>query len=163
MTEKKCEIKCAQYSCRIIGYTALKEEQRLVICTCMRVHEWHRCFCCVTNQPGMAKACVLPACQKPDKLRDTTDSIAVVVMPLNLVAIMESMVKQSCPQAIQTQAMLISESHPFLVIKNSSFTVIKFHFHNSFVLLLPDPSSSKRRVWPHQTINLSSIIIHTNE
>ena len=52
-----------------------------------------------------------------DKLRDTTGSIAVVVTPLDLVAIMESMVKQSCPQAIQTQAMLISESHLFLVIK----------------------------------------------
>ena len=44
-----------------------------------------------------------------DKLRDTTGSIVVVVMPLNLVAIMESMVKQLCPQAIQTQAMLISK------------------------------------------------------
>ena len=52
-----------------------------------------------------------------DKLRDTTGSIAVVVTPLDLVATMESMVKQSCPQAIQTQAMLISESHHFLVIK----------------------------------------------
>ena len=31
MAEKKCEIKCAEYFCRIIGYTALKEEQRLVI------------------------------------------------------------------------------------------------------------------------------------
>ena len=30
MAEKKWEIECAQYSCRIIGYTALKE-QRLVI------------------------------------------------------------------------------------------------------------------------------------
>ena len=39
-----------------------------------------------------------------DKLRDTTGSIAVGVTPLDLVAIMESVVKQSCPQAIQTQA-----------------------------------------------------------
>ena len=31
MAEKKCEIKCAEYSCSIIGYAALKEEQRLVI------------------------------------------------------------------------------------------------------------------------------------
>ena len=52
-----------------------------------------------------------------DKLRDTTGSIAVIVTPFDLVAIMESMVKQSCPQAIQFQTMLISELHPFLVIK----------------------------------------------
>ena len=70
-------------------------------------------------QPGMAKKCVLPAClpKAYDKLRDPTSSIAVIVTPLNLVAIMESMVKQSCPQSIQTHAMLISESHLFLVIK----------------------------------------------
>ena len=72
--------------------------------------------------------------------KDTTISIAVVVTPLNLVAIMESVVKQSCPQAIP---MLISKLHPFLVIK--------FYFHNSFVLLLPNPFSSKQRVWPCQT------------
>ena len=51
-----------------------------------------------------------------DKLRDTAGSIAVVVR-LDLVAFMESMIKQSCPQAIQTQAMLISKSHLFLVLK----------------------------------------------
>ena len=49
-----------------------------------------------------------------DKLRDTTGSIPVGVTPLDLIAIMESMVIQSCSQAIP---MLISESHPFLVIK----------------------------------------------
>ena len=31
MAEKKCEIECAEYSCRIMGYRALKKEQRLVI------------------------------------------------------------------------------------------------------------------------------------
>ena len=70
----------------------------------MRVHEWQRCFCCVTNQVWQKHVFCLPKAY--DKLRDTTGSIAVVVTPLDLVTIMESMVKQSCPQAIQTQAML---------------------------------------------------------
>ena len=137
MAANKCEIECAEYSCRIIGYTVLKEEV-------IRVHEWKRCFCCVTNQVWQKHVFCMPAClaKAYDKLRDTTGSIAVIVTPLDLVAITESMVKQSCPQAIQTQAMLISESHPFLVIKILALQSIP---HNL------DPSSSKRRVWPRQT------------
>ena len=113
MAEKKCEIECAQYSCRIIGYTALKEEQRLAISEFMSNRD---VFAVLPTRYGksMCFACLSKAY---DKLRDTTGTIAVVVTPLDLVTIMESMVKQSCPQTIQTQAMLISESHLFLVIK----------------------------------------------
>ena len=101
MAEKKCEIECAEYSCRIMGYTALKEEQRLVISEFMSGRD---VFAVLPTRYGksMCFACLPKAY---DKLRD---SIAVVVTPLDLVAIMESMVKQSCPEAIQTQVSLLA-------------------------------------------------------
>ena len=86
MAEKKCEIECAEYSCRIMGYTALKEEQRLVISEFMSGRD---VFAVLPT--GYGKSLCF-ACLPYDKLRDTTGSIAVVVTPL--IAIMESIVKQ---------------------------------------------------------------------
>ena len=68
MTEKKCEIECSEYSCRIIGYTVLKEDHRLVISEFMRDRD---VFVMLPTRYGknMCFTCLPKAY---DKLRDTT-------------------------------------------------------------------------------------------
>ena len=60
----------------------------------MRVHEWQRCFAVLPTRYGKSAKSQNMCSAK--SLCDTNGSIEVVVMPLDLVAIMESMVKQSC-------------------------------------------------------------------
>ena len=114
MAEKKCEIECGEYSCRIMGYTALKKEQRLLISQFMSGRD---IFAVLPTGYGksLCFACLPKAY---DRLRGTTGSIAVVVTLL--IAIMISGGREgkvtfsyfffedkSCPQATHTLAMLI--------------------------------------------------------
>ena len=70
MTEKKCEIECSEYSCRIIGYTVLKEDQRLVISEFMSDRD---VFVMLPSRCGKSMCFTsLPKAYMYDKLRDTT-------------------------------------------------------------------------------------------
>ena len=87
MKLKKAEINCAEDSGWVLGYTALNEEQRVLILEFMNGRD---VFAVLPTgyYKSLCFACLLKAY---NKLRDTTGSIGVV-MPV--IVMIESMVKR---------------------------------------------------------------------